>query len=109
MFPLAVFVVLMTFTAFGISGSSTPLLATDAGSGDSVVFGLPRSIRSDEWIVHTPMVISQVENNLPRYGDVGVQIYDCLRSFCAGKGQDDDVFVYHYHYQQQYEVLCHRS
>ena len=76
MFPLAVFVVLMTFTAFGISGSSTPLLATDAGSGDSVVFGLPRSIRSDEWIVHTPMVISQVENNSPRYGDVGVGSHD---------------------------------
>ena len=76
MFPLAVFVVLMTFTAFGISGSSTPLLATDAGSGDSVVFGLPRSIRSDEWIVHTPMVISQVENDSPRYGDVGVGSHD---------------------------------
>ena len=76
MFPLAVFVVLMTFTAFGISGSSTPLLATDAGSGDSVVFGLPRSIRSDEWIVHTPMVISQVENNSPRYGDIGVGSHD---------------------------------
>jgi len=76
MFPFAVFIVLMTFTAFGISGSSTPLLATDAGSGDSVVFGLPRSIRSDEWIVHTPMVISQVENNSPRYGDVGVGSHD---------------------------------
>ena len=76
MFPTAVVVVLMSFTAFGISGSSSPLLATDAGSGDSVVFGLPRSIRSDEWIVHTPMVISQVENNSPRYGDVGVGSHD---------------------------------
>jgi len=76
MFPFAVCVVLMSFTAFGISGSSSPLLATDAGSGDSVVFGLPRSIRSDEWIVHTPMVISQVENNSPRYGDVGVGTHD---------------------------------
>ena len=76
MFPAAVVVVVMTFTAFGVSGSSSPLLATDAGSGDSVVFGLPRSIRSDEWIVHTPMVISQVENNLPRYGDVGVGSHD---------------------------------
>ena len=76
MFPAAVVVVLMTFTAFGVSGSSSPLLATDAGSSDSVVFGLPRSIRSDEWIVHTPMVISQVENNLPRYGDIGVGSHD---------------------------------
>lgn len=75
-FPAAVLIVLFVFTALGISGSSSPLLANDAGSDDTVIAGLPRAIRSDEWIVHTPMVISQVENGLPRYGDIGVGSHD---------------------------------
>ncbi len=41
-----------------------------------MLFGSPRSIRSDEWIVHTPFVISQVENGFPRFGDVGVGSHD---------------------------------
>jgi len=75
-FPAAVLVGLLVFTALGISGTSSPLLAKDAGSGDTVIAGLPRAIRSDEWIVHTPLVISQVENGMPRYGDVGVGSHD---------------------------------
>jgi hypothetical protein len=75
-FPAAVLVGLLAFTALGISGTSSPLLAKDAGSGDTVIAGLPRTIRSDEWIVHTPLVISQVENGMPRYGDVGVGSHD---------------------------------
>ena len=75
-FPAAVFVALFLLTALGISGSSSPLLAKDAGSSDTVIIGLPRSIRSDEWIVHTPLVVSQVENGSPRYGDVGVGSHD---------------------------------
>jgi len=75
-FPAAVLVVLLVFTALGISGTSSPLLATDAGSSDTVIAGLPRSIRSDEWIVHTPLVVSQVENEMPRYGDIGVGSHD---------------------------------
>lgn len=75
-FPAAVLIALLVFTALGISGSSSPLLAEDAGSSDTVIAGLPRAIRSDEWIVHTPLVISQVENGLPRYGDVGVGSHD---------------------------------
>ena len=75
-FPTAVLLALLVFTALGISGSSSPLLANDAGSSDTVIAGLPRTIRSDEWIVHTPLVISQVENGMPRYGDVGVGSHD---------------------------------
>jgi len=75
-FPAAVLIALLVFTALGISGTSSPLLAKDAGSGDTVIAGLPRAIRSDEWIVHTPLVISQVENGMPRYGDVGVGSHD---------------------------------
>jgi hypothetical protein len=59
-FPAAVLVGLLAFTALGISGTSSPLLAKDAGSGDTVIAGLPRTIRSDEWNVHNPLVISQV-------------------------------------------------
>lgn len=75
-FPAVVFAALFVLTTLGISGSSSPLLAKDAGSSDTVIAGLPRAIRSDEWIVHTPMVISQVENGQPRYGDVGVGSHD---------------------------------
>jgi len=75
-FPAVVFAALFLFTALGISGSSSPLLAKDAGSSDTVIIGIPRSIRSDEWIVHTPMVVSQVENGQPRYGNVGVGSHD---------------------------------
>lgn len=28
----------------------------------------------------------------PQYGELGRQVYHCLKSFCAGKGADDDVF-----------------
>ena len=75
-FPLVILVALVVFTALGISGSSSPLLAKDAGSSDTVIAGIPRPVRSDEWIVHTPLVISQVENDMPRYGDVGVGSHD---------------------------------
>ena len=75
-FPAVVLIALLVFTALGISGSSSPLLAQNAGSSDTVIAGLPRTIRSDEWIVHTPLVISQVENGMPRYGDVGVGSHD---------------------------------
>lgn len=75
-FPAIVLSALIVLTALGISGTSSPLLAKDAGSSDTVIAGLPRAIRSDEWIVHTPMVVSQVENGSPRYGDVGVGSHD---------------------------------
>ena len=75
-FPAAVLIALLVLTALGVSGTSSPLLAKDAGSSDTVIVGVPRTIRSDEWIVHTPMVISQVENGSPRYGDVGVGSHD---------------------------------
>lgn len=75
-FPAVVLFLLALFTALGVSGSSTPLLSPNGGGEDSVIIGSPRSIRSDEWIVHTPFVISQVENDFPRYGDVGVGSHD---------------------------------
>jgi hypothetical protein len=75
-FPAIVLFLLAVFTALGVSGSSTPLLSPNGGGGDSVLTGSPRSIRSDEWIVHTPFVISQVENDFPRYGDIGVGSHD---------------------------------
>lgn len=75
-FPALVLAFLLAFTALGLSGSSSPLLSVDGGASDSVIVGTPRTIRSDEWIVHTPMVISQVENGAPRFGDVGVGSHD---------------------------------
>ena len=50
----------------------------------------PRQIEL-EFLGKDSMLFKQTIN-FKRYGDVGVQIYDCLRSFCAGKKQDEDVF-----------------
>lgn len=32
--------------------------------------------------------------NFALYGDLGLQVYSCLRSFCSKKGPSDDVFEY---------------
>lgn len=45
--------------AFEISGSSIGLLIDLVGDDDSFLLGKSRSVRSDEWMVFTPMAISQ--------------------------------------------------
>lgn len=74
--PAVVMAVVLVFTALGISGTSTPELSPGHGSDPSVLLGTTRSVRSDEWIVRTPMVIGQVERGFPRYAEVGVGTHD---------------------------------
>lgn len=57
--------------AFKIHGSSLPIwnqLITQEGIGkkDDLIFGLPKGVRSDEWVVSTPFILSQALEN-PAY------------------------------------------
>jgi hypothetical protein len=74
--PAVVVAFVLVFTALGISGTSTPELSPGHGSDPSVLLGTSRAVRSDEWIVRTPMVIGQVERGFPRYAEVGVGTHD---------------------------------
>jgi len=68
-FPVVLLVLLAVLVTLGITGSSTGILnqffsnTPDA----ALVAGHPQGIRSDEWMVQTPLVISQVEQGLPLY------------------------------------------
>lgn len=81
-FIYIIFGIILVLTAFRISGSSIGMwnkyLGDDPMKG-GVVLGIPRSIRSDEWLVQTPLTLSQDENN-----------YDQINQF-IGNGQDTAV------------------
>jgi len=69
-------VVVLFMTVTGISGTSLPLLSKDGGAGDSVIIGTPRPVRSDEWLIRTPLLLAQKENGFPRIAEVGVGDHD---------------------------------
>lgn len=54
-------VIILTATIFELSGSSIACMSAFLGEGSSqgTLFGIPRSIRSDEWLVFTPFAFSQ--------------------------------------------------
>jgi len=74
--PCAIAVVVFFMTATGISGTSLPLLSKDGGGGDSVIVGTPRPVRSDEWLIRTPLLLAQKENGFPRFAEIGVGEHD---------------------------------
>jgi hypothetical protein len=59
---VAIGICLVAFcTAFEISGTSIAIIGNYVGGSDTegVLFGIPRSVRSDEWAVMTPFAFSQ--------------------------------------------------
>ena len=74
-FPVLIGILVVTFSALGVSGSSTSLLGSEGGR-DGVVTGSPRAVRGDEWLVRTPMVVGQVERGFSRFAEVGVGQHD---------------------------------
>ena len=60
-------VVFLVLVALGITGSSTGSWWADFGSGPdpALLAGTPRPIRSDEWLVQSSWVISQVQQGFP--------------------------------------------
>lgn len=57
-------VVVLLASVFELSGSSTACMSAFLGDGSAqgVLAGIPRSIRSDEWLVFTPFAFSQQFN-----------------------------------------------
>ena len=54
-------------TSLHLHGYSIPMWRTciDVSPPDEVVYGKPRSIRSDDWVVFIPYILSQVSHNPP--------------------------------------------
>ena len=61
LFPLVVVLGLLVLTVLGISGTSSAVLYEYlyGRSDPHVVVGLARGVRSDEWLVNTPMILAQ--------------------------------------------------
>ncbi|WIB59076.1 hypothetical protein DEJ13_11480 [Curtobacterium sp. MCLR17_007] len=66
-FPVFVVVVLGVLTVLGISGSSTGNYWGFFGQGadPNLLAGSPRPIRSDEWLVQSSWIVSQVQQGFP--------------------------------------------
>ncbi|WP_344754175.1 DUF7657 domain-containing protein [Gryllotalpicola koreensis] len=68
-FPALAFVILGVLVALGISGSSTGAHWAEFGSGadPSLLAGVPRPIRSDEWFVQSSWIVSQIREGFPSF------------------------------------------
>ncbi len=78
-FPAIVLLVALILVMLNISGSSLALYETSSGkSSDTagVLLGQPRPVRSDEWLVRTPWLLNQIENDLPRQSIGGMGRHD---------------------------------
>ena len=68
-FPLLLLLIFLILVAFGISGSSTgnwwPTF--ENGPDPSLIAGSPKAVRSDEWLVQSSWVISQVQQGFPLF------------------------------------------
>jgi hypothetical protein len=84
-FPLALLVPLTLMTALRIHGSSIGLYNSYLHGPDyddpDLIYGGPEPIRSDEWLVATPYIVSQAQNEYPRINED------------IGRGQDMSVVV----------------
>lgn len=66
-FPVVAVVFVAVLVVLGISGSSTGVYWQSFGTGDdpALLAGTPRGIRSDEWLVQSSWVLSQVRQGFP--------------------------------------------
>jgi hypothetical protein len=78
-FPIAVILGVILLTSLRLSGSSLALYETSSGESASsagVVFGEPRPVRSDEWLVRAPWFLNQLKNGLPTVSESGIGSHD---------------------------------
>jgi len=69
LFPIVLTLILITLTALKISGSSVGSYYSyfyGNQKNEDLLGGRPRSIRSDEWLVTTPLTIAQKNNSFQR-------------------------------------------
>ena len=69
---LAYAVMFVVLVATGIDGSSSGVLygVFHAGTDPNLIAGSPRPVRSDEWLVVTPLIVSQVQNGFTQISHV---------------------------------------
>lgn len=69
--PTAAFLVFVVLVALGVSGSSTGYFHAffEAGADPDLLAGLPRAVRSDEWLVQSSWIVSQVEQGFPLFNN----------------------------------------
>ncbi|WP_302610361.1 hypothetical protein [uncultured Mitsuokella sp.] len=60
----------LIFTLLEIHGSSIGIYSQLLQTPDTVLLGCNRSIRSDEWMVNTPLAFSQYYNNFDYYSEI---------------------------------------
>lgn len=68
LFPLCLLVFVIVMTILNVSGSSVGVYGVSAGQTpeeSGLITGVVRPIRSDEWLVRTPWLMSQIHNGLP--------------------------------------------
>jgi hypothetical protein len=66
-FPVLIAVIGIVLVALGVSGSSTGSYWTEFGTGHDadLLAGQPREIRTDEWLVQSSWIVSQVQQGFP--------------------------------------------
>jgi hypothetical protein len=72
-FPGLVFVAFLVLVGLNLNGSSISLLSPDR---PGLVAGTPRSIRTDEWVLKTPVALSSVRQGLPAEPWIGMSPND---------------------------------
>lgn len=66
-FPIILTLILIFLTLFKISGTSIGTYETTVnGKSSNVIYGTPRAVRSDEWLVNTQLIIAQEREDYPR-------------------------------------------
>lgn len=71
-FPAVLVLILVILTSLRISGTSIGVYQSffyGDSKDPSLIFGQPRQIRSDEWLVNTQMAIAQEQNQFQRFND----------------------------------------
>lgn len=72
LFPVVVLALLVVATALAVNGSSSGALFKYLYGTDPdprLLLGTPRAVRSDEWLVTTPVLLSQAAQGFPRIND----------------------------------------
>lgn len=75
-FPIVVGVLFVVLTASGLNGSSIGALTSHGAAGSGVIAGNPREVRSDEFLVRTPIVAGQAERGFPSEVESGIGEHD---------------------------------
>lgn len=72
-FPIVLFALVIILSSFRVSGSSVGIYHQKffgpEASDPSLLYGDPRGIRADEWLVWTQITLSQAENGFPRFNE----------------------------------------